>query len=118
MVGIGLASFVNAYVFPVPDRIIEGFAEVFTADQLPLWQLLFFGALMPALFEELAFRGLLLNGLVQRLRPWTTCLVVGAVFGLFHVAVFRILPTAYMGVVLAAVVLMTASSTPRWSGTP
>ena len=39
-------------------------------------------------------------------------MVVGLIFGLFHVALFRLLPTAYMGTVLAAVTLLTGSIFP------
>jgi len=38
--------------------------------------------------------------------------VVGAIFGLFHVDLWRILPTAYLGVLLTAVVLLTGSIYP------
>jgi hypothetical protein len=37
---------------------------------------------------------------------------VGAVFGVFHVSLFRIAPTAFLGIVLAAVVLRTGSLYP------
>ncbi len=39
-------------------------------------------------------------------------LVVGLVFGVFHVALFRILPTAFLGAMLTGVVLLTGSILP------
>ncbi len=36
----------------------------------------------------------------------------GLVFGLFHFALFRILPTGYLGVILAAITLITGSVFP------
>lgn len=111
-VGVGLAEVVNTYVFPVPQELIEAFGETLTEPDLPLWQLLLFLSIMPGFFEEIAFRGLLLHGLHRKLRPVALCLVVGAVFGLFHVALFRILPTAYLGAVLAAVTLLSGSLFP------
>jgi membrane protease YdiL (CAAX protease family) len=68
---------------------------------------------MPGVFEELTFRGVLLHGLARRLRnPWLLALAVGAIFGFFHVSLFRIVPTAWLGFVLAWVVLLTGSVYP------
>src|SRR5690606_30352028 len=41
-----------------------------------------------------------------------TALVVGLIFGFFHVSLFRIGPAAYLGMILAAVVLLTGSIYP------
>jgi sodium transport system permease protein len=108
---VGLSGLVDAYLFPMPSGTLEAFGEDLLGG-LPLWQLVLFLAVMPAVLEEIAFRGVLLHGLRARMGPVATCLAVGAVFGLFHVALFRILPTAYLGVLLAATVLMTGSIYP------
>ena len=55
---------------------------------------------------------MLLYGLRGRLSPVRLAVVNGLVFGLFHVALFRILPAGYLGVVLAAVTLITGSIFP------
>jgi ABC-type Na+ efflux pump permease subunit/membrane protease YdiL (CAAX protease family) len=112
ILGLGLANFVNAFVFPIPTEMLEAFGQAFGASDLGLFQLLLFLSIMPGILEELTFRGVLLHGLRKRLRPWALCLVVGAIFGFFHVSLFRIAPTAWLGVVLAAVVLLTGSVFP------
>jgi sodium transport system permease protein len=112
IVGIGLAGLVNTYVFPVPQNVLEAFGESLLGDEMPLWQLVFFLTIMPGVLEELAFRGVLLHGLRKKMSPVAVCLVVGAIFGLFHVSLFRLLPTAFLGVLFAAVVLMTGSIFP------
>lgn len=112
LVGIGLAGLVNTYLFPVPQNVLEAFGESLTGDEIPLWQLVLFLTVMPGVFEELAFRGVLLHGLRRRLGPVATALAVGAVFGLFHVSLFRLIPTAYLGALFAAVVLLTRSIYP------
>ena len=111
ILGIGLSQLVDTYLFPVPQAVLEAFGEVMLAEEIPLWQLVLFVSIMPGIFEELTFRGVLLHGL-RHLRPWVICLIIGAIFGLFHVSLFRILPTAYLGAILAAVVLMTGSVLP------
>ncbi len=112
VLGVGLADLLNRYVFPVPREVLEGFAQSLMGVDLPVWQIVFFLAVMPGIFEELAFRGVLLHGVSRRFRPLATALVVGAVFGMFHVSLFRLVPTAWLGVVMAAVVLLTGSIYP------
>lgn len=112
IVGIGIAGLVNTYVFPVPQNVLEAFGESLLGDEMPLWQLVLFLTIVPGVFEELAFRGVLLHGLRKRMGAVGLCLVVGAIFGLFHVSLFRLLPTAFLGVTFAAVVLLTGSIFP------
>ena len=110
--GVGLAELVNTFVFPVPQEVIEAFGESLVGDELPVWQTVFFLAVLPGVLEEIAFRGVLLHGLSKRLGPVALCLAVGAIFGLFHVSLFRIAPTGYLGVILAASVVLTGSIYP------
>ncbi|HSW27963.1 MAG TPA: ABC transporter permease subunit [Longimicrobiales bacterium] len=112
VLGIGLAELLNRYVFPVPREVLESFGQALVGPDLPVWQILFFLAVMPGIFEELAFRGVLLHGVSRRFRPLATALVVGAVFGMFHVSLFRLVPTAWLGGVMAGVVLLTGSIYP------
>ena len=112
LVGIGLAGWVDRYLLPTPESTLEAFSNVLLPESVPLWQLIFLLAVLPAVFEELAFRGVLIHGLRARLGPVATCLAVGAVFGVFHVSLFRLAPTAFLGVVLAAVVIRTGSIYP------
>ena len=112
LVGIGLAELVNTYIFPVPQSVLEAFGEALLGDEMPLWQLVLFLAVMPGVLEELTFRGVLLHGLRKKLGPVGVCLAVGAIFGIFHVSLFRLVPTAYLGTIFAAVVLLTGSVFP------
>jgi len=112
LTGIGLSALVNTYLFPVPQSVLEAFGEALLGDEMPLWQLIFFLCVMPGILEELAFRGVLLHGLRKTWRPVGVCLAVGGIFGLFHVDLFRLIPTAYLGVIFAAVVLLTGSIFP------
>jgi sodium transport system permease protein len=104
--------FVNTYLFPVPRDLVEAFGDVMLGADLPLWQMIFFLTVLPGVLEELTFRGVLLHGLRARLGPVPAVLAIGAIFGLFHVSLFRIVPTAYLGGLLAAVVLLTGSIFP------
>lgn len=112
ILGIGVGE-VSGFFFPVPESWLEALNEALVPPDVPFWtQMLPLLSLLPGVCEELAFRGALLHGLHRRLRPLPLVLVVGGIFGLFHVDLFRILPTAFLGAVLAAVTLLTGSILP------
>ena len=96
---------------PIPQQWIEAMAEAFGAD-IPVWQTLFFFAILPGIFEEIAFRGVLLCGLRRRFRPVQLVLVAGIAFGFFHVDLFRIPGTSLLGVLLVIAVLRSGSIYP------
>ncbi len=112
ILGMGLAELVDAYLFPVPEAMLQAFGESLTEPDMGMWQLLFFLSIMPGVLEEIAFRGVLLSGVRKRLSPIASVLMVGAIFGFFHVSLFRIIPTAWLGVLLAAVVILSGSLLP------
>jgi sodium transport system permease protein len=99
-------------IIPTPTELLRELGKQVVPAGMPLWQMLFFMAVLPAVCEELAFRGVLLHGIRNRFHPVVRCLVVGAVFGLFHYALFRIAPTALLGVILTAIAMMTGSILP------
>ncbi|HPS77310.1 MAG TPA: ABC transporter permease subunit [Thermoanaerobaculaceae bacterium] len=109
--GVGLFLAAN-HVVPVPTKLLESFGESLMPDTIPFWQMVIFLCVMPGVFEEMTFRGVLLHGLSRRFRPVAAALAVGAVFGLFHFSLFRLVPTGYLGVVLAAVTMLTGSIFP------
>jgi len=107
----GLFRLVN-YFIPISSKLMQQFDEAVIPPGMGLTQLIFFLAIMPGIFEEITFRGLLLHGLRRRFHPALAVLLVGIIFGLFHVALFRFAPTAFLGVILAAIVLLTRSIFP------
>lgn len=111
LTGIAVFRLANLVV-PVPPEILESFSQTLLPETLPFWQALFFLAVLPGICEELTFRGLLIYGLHRRLHPVTLVIVVGLAFGVFHVALFRIAPTAYLGMLLASLTLLTGSVLP------
>jgi ABC-2 type transport system permease protein/sodium transport system permease protein len=75
-------------------------------------------AVVPAVVEELFFRGYLFTALSSAARPWPAVLGSAALFGLFHLlgagalTVERFLPSALLGVVLGWVCWRTGSVVP------
>lgn len=79
---------------------------------VPLWQIILLMAVVPAVCEELFFRGFLLSGLSQGMRKWPAILLTGLIFGIFHFIMDRVPVTALLGVCLALVCWQTRSIWP------
>lgn len=79
-------------------------------DQVIPYLLVF--ALLPALCEEIAFRGFILTGLIKHFRPRTAVLLSAFLFALFHMNVFQFLPAFFLGVVLGLLTVRSRSLVP------
>jgi sodium transport system permease protein len=106
-------AWAQSLVTPVPTEYMEAMAAFITADSPArfLW-LIALVAVVPAISEELVFRGVLLSGFRSRAPAWAAVILTGLLFGLFHLSPatgFRVLPTAWMGMVLAWVVIASGS---------
>jgi len=104
--------FIANLIFPVPEKMLEEFGRNILPENLATWQLLFLIGIVPGICEEIGFRGTLLHGLRRKFHPVVLVLVVGGIFGLYHMALFRIIPTGFLGVIITAVALMTGSILP------
>jgi sodium transport system permease protein len=95
-------------------QLLEHFEELGKRliGDLPLWQLLLLFALLPAVCEELAFRGFILNGLATRLGGGSAILVSSLLFAFAHGDAFRVLPTFPLGVILALLATRSGSLYP------
>jgi len=90
---------------------------------MPVLGVLFVNTLLVGISEELAFRGVLFQGLRSRLGIWPSVLISSVLFGALHVAnvlttgdllsaVAQAMAATMTGVVLAAVVVRTGSIVP------
>ena len=80
------------------------------APQLLRYVLAF--ALVPALCEEIAFRGFVLRGLHHGFRPRNAVLLSSFFFALFHMNVFLFVPTFFLGVILVLLPVRSRSLLP------
>ena len=87
-------------------------------DAVPLWLKLLSLAVIPAVCEELFFRGFLLSAFRSGMSKPLAVAFSGMLFGLFHVIVQqslfaeRFVPTCFLGLILAAVCVRTGSVLP------
>ncbi len=91
-------------------QMIEGFL---LGGQLSTVFLVITVALVPAVFEELLFRGYLMRQVERRLAPAWTFAAVGLTFGAYHLSAAQLLPLSLLGAYLCFVVWATGSV---WTG--
>ncbi len=108
---LGIFRIVNL-VIPAPQQLLERFSADIVPAGMPAWQLYLYIAILPAVCEEVAFRGMLLSGLRNRFRPAVLIVLVGLIFGVFHITLFRIAPTALLGMILTGIAIVTGSIFP------
>lgn len=75
----------------------------------PVWILLLVMALLPAVGEELLFRGFFYSSIKEKCRPLIAMLIVSGVFGLYHMSLIKFFTTALLGLLLVWVVHRTGS---------
>jgi membrane protease YdiL (CAAX protease family)/ABC-type Na+ efflux pump permease subunit len=96
----------------------RGEDQIAKLKDAPVWLVLLAMAIVPAICEELFFRGLLFRALRATMSPWKTILATALMFGLFHLisasglTISRLLPTTVMGVVLGWVCYRSGSVIP------
>jgi sodium transport system permease protein len=96
---------------PLPSRVEHGDLLQGLAG-IPLSMRILLLAISPAVCEELFFRGAFLSGLRRDLSV-VSCLAWEAVlFGAAHSSIYRFVPTAILGMVLAAITLRGRSLLP------
>jgi sodium transport system permease protein len=102
------------WVLPPPKELVDKLREVITpAEGRGAFALaLLLTAVTPAVCEEALFRGPILRGLRTRFSPLGSAVITGLLFGLFHLSVWRLLPTAVLGVVLSLIALSADSIVP------
>jgi sodium transport system permease protein len=108
---VGLMTLAN-FVIPAPEEFLRQFSNQVIPDNVPMWQLFLLISILPAICEEVAFRGVLLHSLRKRFHPYVLCVVTGLIFGVFHYSLFRIAPSAFLGIILSWIVVMTGSILP------
>jgi sodium transport system permease protein len=99
-------------LLPPPDSLVRALERILLLDgkPVPLWIVWLVIGVTPAICEELFFRGFVLSGL-RRLGIVPALLVSALLFGLAHSSIYRLLPTAFLGLLLGYAVWRTGSVT-------
>lgn len=106
---LGLAFLLDSlnYVMPEPSADIKAAMEILAGG--PIFVSLLCTAVFAPFFEEWLFRGIVLRGLLRKLKPVWAILLSAVVFGLFHMNLWQAIPAALMGLLLGYVYWKTGS---------
>ena len=101
----------SEWVLPVPKQLLEELRK----SLIPLdgtrgfVATLLLVAVTPAICEECLFRGPILRGLRTRFDSVAAVVITAVLFGLFHMDVYRLIPTALLGIMLGFIALESGS---------
>ncbi len=97
-----------------PSRAVEELSEKLLTElkAMPLPLVILFLAVIPAITEELLFRGFVLSGLARGFRKWAAIAVAGLIFGIYHFMFDRIPVTTLIGILLGCICWQTRSILP------
>ncbi len=101
--GICLNLLVSSLLSTVFPNNAEGMNEQYMQilDGVSFVQGLLLMALLPAVCEEIMFRGYMFTAFKNRMSLTKAIIIVSLLFGVSHMSMIKILPTAVLGVVLA-----------------
>lgn len=94
------------------QTVMRRFAQMLEGAELSTPLSIAVLSLLPAVCEEVLFRGAILGLLRKGMPAWAAVVVQALLFGALHGLAFRILPTAALGMVLGMVVVRTGSILP------
>jgi sodium transport system permease protein len=94
-----------------PKWVTDQIKQLLGAGQSIWWQLVLV-AVLPAVCEEVAFRGFILSGLLRRLSSTTAIVLSAFLFGFFHINPQQLLPATILGCVLGVIATRSGSLLP------
>jgi len=101
-----LSTLVVGFFFPDGMAELSGaMNDIFTS--VPMWAAYLIVAVMPAICEEALHRGFILTSMKVIRREWVIVIVMGLIFGIFHLDPYRFAATAILGMAITYVVLKT-----------
>jgi sodium transport system permease protein len=104
----------SEWLVPVPEHVLDLLRKsVLSIDgRHGFLMTLVLVAAGPAVCEEALFRGPILRGLGSRLSPAAAILTTAALFGLFHLDIYRVIPATLLGTLLGYLAYQTRSVVP------
>jgi membrane protease YdiL (CAAX protease family) len=101
-----LVTLIIGYFFPEGlTQVSDSLQDVFTSLPMGIAFLIIAGS--PAICEEALVRGFILSSFQSLQKKWLIVLIVGIIFGIFHLDFYRFLPTAILGMALTYIMIET-----------
>lgn len=101
-------------LYPIQDEVHKQLAAIqaIIAQAPSIWHILALMALLPAICEELAFRGFILSGLRHMGRKWSAIVLSSVFFGLTHGILQQSISATLIGMVVGLLAVQTGSLLP------
>lgn len=107
---VGIIAMFQETIFPRSKDYQEIWEMVLNQfHQLPLALTLLLVAILPGVCEEFLFRGFLLHGMRKKFSDVNAIILVGLLFGAFHIDPYRFLPVSLLGILFGYMVIKTGS---------
>jgi len=101
-----IATLIIGFFFPDGlARLGTEMGGIFTS--VPMWTAYIIAAIMPAVCEEALHRGFILTTMKTIRKDWVIVIVMGLIFGIFHLDPYRFAATAILGMAITYVMLKT-----------
>lgn len=100
-----IITIITQIYFPGMMEVSQNIAQLF--GSVPTLVALFIVAFLPAVCEEYLHRGIILYTFKDMQNKWLVVLIMGFIFGLFHLDPYRFLPTAILGLTLTYIMIKT-----------
>lgn len=99
-------DFLNVVMPPMPEHLEE---LMKTMMEGPLWVTLLSVSVFAPLFEEWLCRGMILRGLLQKMKPIWAIVISAAIFALIHLNPWQAIPAFVFGILFGYVYYRTGS---------
>lgn len=110
-----ILKFVNSIqekILPMPNELKEAFETFLIGENgspPSTLKLFFIIAVSAAVCEEVLFRGAILSGIKNKFSKLNTVVIVGILFGLFHLNIYKLFSTSILGMLITYIALTTGS---------
>ena len=112
--GFVLLSELVLYMYPPSGGLeqIQSAVSLILSDAPNMWAIIALIALVPAVCEEVAFRGFILSGLQTIRSKWTAIIISAMLFGIAHGILQQSIMATFVGIVLGMIAVQTGSLLP------
>ncbi len=114
---VWLVAWLNTLI-PLPSFLLEierqqtEMIEGFLKSDFNVALAIFHVAMVPAICEEILYRGFALNLLRRTKAAWTAILITGIIFGFYHLRLSQVIPLAMIGIFLGWITVKSGSLIP------
>ena len=99
-------------IFPESAESFAKALQAFTGDDLPWWAVVLTMAFVPAVCEEIAFRGFILSGFTSRGRIGVGIVFSAICFGVLHMIPLQVFYASILGLLLGLIAIRSGSLLP------